>query len=47
MASSINIGKIVRSEKKLKAIVNVNLITIFVKVPFDFFFYGTSVNPKK
>ena len=47
MASSIDIGKIVWSEKKLKAIVNINLITVFVKAPFDFFFYETPVNPKK
>ena len=45
MASFINIGKIVRSEKKLKAMVNVNLIAIFVQVPSDFFFYESLVNP--
>ena len=47
MASFINICKIVRCEKKLKAMVNVNLIAIFVKMLFDFFFYETPVDPKK
>ena len=47
MASFINIGKIVRGEKKIKAMVNIDfLITIFDKVPFDFFFYETSVDPE-
>ena len=48
MASVINIGKIIRGEKKIKAMVNIDfLITIFDEVPFDFFFYETPVNPKK